>query len=181
MMMQMLEAGGLPILKDDIRSPDDDNPKGYYEFERVKQIADDQAWLEEAQGRAVKMVSALLMKLPPAFTYKIIFMRRQMEEILRSQRVMLHRRQQPSDKVGDDKMAVFFQHHLKQVETWLAAQPHAQVLYVNYNEMLKDPRLQVARIDQFLDLGLDRMKMVGVVDHRLYRERHSGSTAGDQT
>ncbi len=172
MMMQMLEAGGIPILQDHIRTPDDDNPKGYYEFERVKQIAQDQAWLEDANGKAVKMVSALLMQLPPRYTYKIIFMRRRMEEILRSQKVMLDRRQQAPDKVGDDRMAVFFQNHLKQVETWLSAQPNIQVLYIHYNEMMTDPQTQVDRIARFLRPGLDVVKMAAVVDHKLYRERH---------
>ncbi len=178
MMMQMLEAGGITILKDNIRTPDDDNPKGYYEFERVKQIANDRAWLADAQGKAVKMVSALLMQLPPGYTYKVIFMRRQMDEILRSQKVMLNRRQQPPDKVSDEKMALFFQNHLKQVETWLAAQPNVQTLYIHYNEMLTDPQGQVNRIAQFLGLQLDVAKMVGVVDHKLYRERHSDPATG---
>lgn len=179
MMMQMLEAGGIPILKDDIRTPDDDNPKGYYEFERVKQIAQDQAWLEDARGKAVKMVSALLVQLPARYSYRIIFMRRRMEEILRSQKVMLNRKQPAPDKVGDDKMAVFFQNHLKQVETWLAAQPNVKVLYVHYNDMMAEPRTQVERVALFLGPGLDVRKMAAVVDDRLYRERHAGPAAGD--
>ena len=76
MMMKMLEAGGIELLIDRVRVADADNPKGYYEFERVKQIETDQAWLPEAQGKAVKMISALLRHLPADCRYRIIFMER---------------------------------------------------------------------------------------------------------
>jgi hypothetical protein len=76
LMMMMLEAGGMPVLTDHIRTADADNPKGYYEFERVKAIERDQAWLKEADGKAVKMISALLKYLPQNYAYRIIFMRR---------------------------------------------------------------------------------------------------------
>jgi Sulfotransferase domain len=171
MMMQMLDAAGIPIVKDDIRTPDDDNPRGYYEFERVKQIEHDQEWLEDAQGKAVKMISALLNHLPARYNYRIIFMRREMGEILASQKVMLARRQQDTDKVGDEKMAQFFDVHLRQIQAWLATQPNIQVLYVHYGEMMADPRGQAARINQFLGGKLDVEKMSSVVDHQLYRER----------
>ncbi|HFD38992.1 MAG TPA: sulfotransferase family protein, partial [Anaerolineae bacterium] len=82
MMMKMLEAGGLPVLTDQIRAADEDNPKGYYEFERVKQIEHDQEWLPDAQGKAVKMIAALLKHLPPDYEYKIVFMQRDMQEVL---------------------------------------------------------------------------------------------------
>jgi Sulfotransferase domain len=170
MMMQMLEAGGIPILKDDVRQADEDNPKGYYEFERVKKIADDQAWLDEARGRAVKMVSALLPQLPNNYQYKLIFMRRRMEEILASQKVMLDRREQPA-QVGDEKMALFFQNHLKQIEKWVSEQPNIDWLQIHYNEMIADPSEPVEKINQFLGGGLDTERMRGVVDRTLYRER----------
>lgn len=171
MMMQMLEAGGIPALKDDIREADTDNPRGYYEFERVKQVAHDQAWLPQARGKVVKMVSALLMQLPNTFQYKIVFMQRHMDEILASQKVMLNRRNQPADKVSDEQMASLFRAHLKQIEKWLQTQPNMQVLYINYNDMVADPRPQVERLAQFLSPALDREKMMVVVDRTLYRER----------
>ncbi len=171
MMMQMLEAGGIPILRDNVREADEDNPRGYYEFERVKQIARDESWLEEAKGKAVKMVSALVPQLPNRYRYKVIFMRRQMEEILASQKVMLSRRKQPTDKVGDEQMGALFQSHLRKIEKWIAEQPNVEVLYLNYNEMIHDPVKQVERIGQFLEQRLDSEKMVGVIDRGLYRER----------
>jgi hypothetical protein len=180
LMMQMLEAGGLPILKDDIRRADPDNPRGYYEFERVKQIARDQAWLEEAKGKAVKMVSALLLQLPNAYAYHVIFMRRRMEEILASQKTMLKRSGKPADAVGDEKMAALFYKHLGQVEQWIAEQPHVQVLYVSYNEMITDPVKEIERINQFLGNELDADKMARVIDRTLYRQR-SANEGSQQT
>lgn len=171
MMMQVLEAGGIPALKDDIRVADEDNPKGYYEFERVKQIAQDQAWLADAQGRVVKMVSALLLQLPGTHTYRVVFMRRKMDEILASQKQMLVRKGEPPSPVSDDKMAALFRKHLDQVEKWVAEQPNIEVLYVHYNEVLAGPRPQMERINQFLGGALDVDKMVSVVDRTLYRQR----------
>ena len=173
--MQMLEAGGLPILKDDIRAADADNPKGYYEFERVKQVAQDQAWLEEAKGKGVKLVSALLLDLPNTYTYRVIFMRRKMEEILASQKTMLQRSGKPTDAISDDKMAALFRKHLIQVEKWISEQPNVQVLYVSYNEMIADPIKEIERIHQFLGNELDTEKMVSVIDRTLYRQRSTDS------
>jgi hypothetical protein len=173
MLMQMLEAGGIPILKDDIREADEDNPRGYYEFERVKKIANDQSWLEEARGKAVKMVSALLPQLPNNYRYKLIFMHRRMEEILASQKIMLARRNQPPDKVSDEKMASFFHNHLRQIEKWIEEHPNVDVVHIDYNEMVADSRKQVERINQFLGKALDTERMISVVDRTLYRERQS--------
>jgi hypothetical protein len=175
MMMQVLEAGGVPILKDDIRRADDDNPKGYYEFERVKQVAQDQSWLEDARGKAVKIVSALLPQLPNTCAYKVIFMRRKMEEILASQQRMLSRSGKTTD-VGDDKMAALFEKHLEQVDKWLEKQANIQVLYVNYNQVVVEPLKQMERINQFLENRLDVEKMVSVVDGTLYRQRRAPSS-----
>jgi hypothetical protein len=171
LMMSMLEAGGLGVLIDGIRTADEDNPKGYYEFERVKQIEHDQAWLEDAKGKAVKMVAELLRQLPPDYSYKVIFMRRKMEEILASQRQMLIRRGEPTDRVSDEDLAKMFRRHLEQIETWIAEQPNMDVHFVNYNELLSDPTEQVGRINQFLGGSLAAEKMISVVDPSLYRQR----------
>lgn len=171
MMMAMLEAGGLPPLVDHVRAADEDNPKGYYEFERVKQIEHDQAWLGQARGKAVKMVSALLRHLPPRYTYKILFMHRTITEILASQKRMLVRRGEPTDRVNDERMAKLFHKHLEQMETWLEAQPHVDVLHVDYNQVIEDPRSHARQIDRFLGGGLDVEAMAGVVDPALYRQR----------
>jgi len=113
MMMKMLEAGGMEILKDEIRKADEDNPAGYYEFEKVKELKKDVSWLENAKGKSVKIISSLLEHLPEKYTYKIIFMHRNMEEILNSQRQMLFRRGEATNEVSDEKMGKMFLKHLQ--------------------------------------------------------------------
>ena len=172
MLMKMLEAGGLEVLTDHVRQPNEDNPKGYYEFERVKKLPDgDTAWLKDAEGKVVKVISALLMHLPSDHTYKILFMRRDMEEILASQKQMLVRRGEPADKVDDGEMARLFEKHLREVQAWLGRQPHIAHLDVDYNAMLRDPHPQLARIRPFMDCALDLEKMAGVIDPALYRQK----------
>ena len=172
MMMTMLAAGGLEPLTDNIRTADEDNPKGYFEFERVKRIENDKAWLDDARGRVVKLISALLKHLPPSYNYKVVFMRRAMPEILASQRQMLIRRGEPADAVPDDKMAAMFNKHVAQVESWLAAQPNIEVLYISYNDVIRDSRPHAEQINKFLGGSLKVDEMVGVVDRALYRQQH---------
>lgn len=171
MMMKMLEAGGIPVLIDNIRKADDDNPRGYYEFERVKQIKTDTAWLEEARGKAVKMVSALLKHLPGGYSYRVIFMRRNMEEILASQQRMLERQGKPTDDVSNERLAKLYEQHLKEMETWIAEQSNIDVLYISYNDMLQDPVGKAKEVNRFLDDALSVDRVVGVVDKTLYRQR----------
>lgn len=173
MMMKMLAAGGLEPLTDNLRIADEDNPKGYFEFERVKQIEHDKAWLEEARGRVVKLISALLKHLPEGYNYKVIFMRRAMAEILASQRQMLIRRGEPADTVPDEKMAAMFEKHVAQVESWLAAQPNIETVYVSYNEVVKDPRPHAERINVFLGGSLNVDAMAEIADRALYRQKRS--------
>ena len=172
MLMKMLEAGGIPPLTDNIRSADDDNPKGYYEFERVKAMDQgDTAWVSDAQGKVVKVISALLKYLPADYQYKIIYVRRNMSEILASQRKMLIRRGEDPDKMDDEQMAALFSKHVAQVEQWLKAQPNMSLLYVHYSDILSDPQPQIKRINEFLGGQLDTVQMAIVVDPNLYRNR----------
>ncbi|NCF64570.1 MAG: sulfotransferase family protein [Chloroflexi bacterium] len=172
MLMKMLEAGGLPPLIDNIRTADDDNPKGYYEFERVKAMdKGDTAWLADAQGKVVKVISALLKYLPAEYQYRIIFIRRNMPEILASQHKMLVRRGEDPDKIDDEEMAELFAKHVSQVEAWLSQQSNMSVLYVHYREILSDPVPQISQINQFLGGQLDTDQMTAVVDPALYRNR----------
>ena len=171
MMMKMLEAGGMPVLVDHIRTADEDNPKGYFEFERVKQIETEQSWLADAGGKAVKMVAALLKHLPTNYRYRIIFMQRNIEEVLASQRQMLIRRGEPTDELSDDKMAGMFAKHVDKIQAWLAQQHNMQVLYVQYGDVMARPAEHAARINGFLGNFLDVASMEATVDKRLYRQR----------
>ncbi len=174
MMMQILDAGGLSILTDHTRTADDDNPKGYYELEQVKDLkGGDTAWVKDAPGKAVKVISSLLENLPPGYEYRILFMQRDVSEILASQRQMLIRRGEPTDAVDDQTMAELFRKHLTTVEAWLAAQPNMHTLYVPYAALLKNPAVHVDAVIDFLDLPLDRAAMLAVPDRNLYRQKKS--------
>lgn len=172
MLMKMLAAGGLPPLTDGIRAADADNPGGYYEFEKVKQLEKDPAWLESARGKAVKIISQLLDQLPPHEPYKIVFALRKMDEILASQRAMLKRRGLPCDRDSDVEIAAAFGRHLRSVQQWLAEHPQMEVLYVNYAAVLRDPLAISREIKTFLALSLDVRQMASVVKESLYRQRN---------
>ncbi len=172
MMMKLLEAGGLPPVTDNIRAADEDNPKGYYEFERVKQLPKgDAAWLPDAQGKVVKVIAALVPHLPAGYHYRIIFMQRAMPEVLASQRQMLIRRGEDPDKIPDDLMAKLFEKHLRQVDDWIKQQLNVERLDVNYNEMLKNPQPFIDQINAFLGGQLNTRQMATVVDPSLHRQR----------
>lgn len=175
MLMKMLDAGGIPPVTDNVRSADDDNPQGYYEYERVKALdKGDTAWVADAQGKSVKVISALLKHLPADNEYRVIYVRRNMTEILASQRKMLERRGEDPDKVDDAQMSALFEKHVRQVEEWLRRQPNFQALYTHYSDILADPEKEAERINAFLGGGLAIEPMVEVVDPDLYRNRQSG-------
>jgi hypothetical protein len=172
MMMKMLEAGGITVLTDKIRVADHNNPNGYYEFERVKQLKDgDFAWLEEAKGKVVKIITALITYLPDDYHYKLIFMQRDLLEILASQRKMLGRLGKPEDKVDDRQMAKIYQEHLRNVETWLEGKPNIEMITISYNQMFENPADLIQEINHFLGDDLDVQAMSSVINKDLYRER----------
>lgn len=170
LMMKMLDAGGLPVLVDNIREADIDNPRGYYEFEPVKALKKDTSWVAESLGKAVKMVYLLLYDLPPDVEYRVVFMRRNLDEILASQRAMLERLGKPA-RSDDDTMATLFREQLAKFDAWVKTRPNFHVLNVSYNELVTDPAPHATRIDQFLGGGLDTNAMKGAVDPSLYRNR----------
>ena len=171
MMMKVLEAGGLQIFTDNLRIADEDNPKGYYELEQVKALKDgDDSWIKDAPGKVVKVISSLLEYLPSTYKYKIIFMRREIAEILASQKQMLIRRGEPSE--GDDqKMAEMFQEHLKRVRVWLANQSNMETLYVDYNALMREPDPEIKAVAEFLGLNENLEAMLAVPDKKLYRQK----------
>lgn len=170
LLMKMLEAGGMAPLIDEVRTADIDNPKGYYEYERVKQLPHDTAWLPNAEGKVVKMVSMLLYELPTDRQYRVVFMRRAMPEILASQKKMLLRRDKDM-KIDDAEMKELFEGHLQNMLAWLKTQTHLTALEIWYNDVMKQPAEEAKKINQFLGNGLDTAAMVAVVDKALYRNR----------
>ncbi len=179
MLMGMISAGGIAEVVDGVRTADDDNPRGYHELEAVKELDKngDTAWLDQAQGKVVKVISFLLQHLPASHHYKIVFVRRSLEEVLASQRTMLERRGESGGDASDEEMARMFAAHLSKVERQLAARKNCEVLYVEHRAAVTQPAAVAARVNVFLGGGLDVEKMSGVVDDQLYRNR-AGQAVG---
>lgn len=155
---------------DEVREADVDNPRGYYEYEAVKALKRDASWVAESRGKAVKMVYLLVYDLPADIEYRVLFMHRNLDEVLASQRMMLERLGKTST-IADERMATLFRNHVVKFAAWVKERPNIQVLDVNYNDILADPALIIAGIDRFLGDGLDKEQMAHVVEPSLYRNR----------
>lgn len=167
LMMQMLDKGGLHILSDDKREADISNPKGYYEYEPVMALYKDNSWLHMGQNKVVKIVAPLLKYLDPKFRYKIIFMNRDLNEVLVSQQKMLGK----NEDVFSVKLYNQFQKLLANVESFNKKEPGVEILYVDYKETLDHSRRVIDKIEQFIGLDLKKEDMASVIDTSLYRNR----------
>jgi hypothetical protein len=171
LMMQMLAAGGMTPLSDGERQADTDNPKGYLEWERIKQLPKEPGLITEAEGKAVKVISQLILSLPDGPAYRIVFMQRPMPEVLKSQEAMLKRRGTYDSGGSTAAIGRAFQRHLIEVDKWLAEKRNAKVLRVQYHRVLQEPRAVAEEVAAFLGVALDIKAMVGQVDASLYRNR----------
>ena len=171
-MMQILEAAGIEILTDRIRLSDDDNLKGYYEVEAVKKLYEDQSCLKNAPGKAVKVISELLKYLPTDQKYKIIFMNRNLNEVLASQKQMLIRKGKPTGGISDERLSELYLKHLSQLKNWLEKKSWIETLYVSHNELVNNPGKVISEINQFLGRTFDEKQMISVIDKKLYRQRY---------
>jgi hypothetical protein len=173
MMMKILAEGGLPVVTDQSRTADEDNPNGYFELELVKQMSTGNIqWLAGASGKAVKVISGLLEHLPQEYSYKVIFMEREIKEILVSQRKMLAHRNEEL-KSNDIEIEQQFQRHLSALKPWLARRPNMAVLYVSYNALIGNPEPLCRRLIEFTNMPLDLGRMLSVPRRDLYRNRAS--------
>jgi len=171
LMMQMLDAGGMDALSDGERKADTDNPKGYLEWERIKQLPKDPSLIAEAEGKVVKVISQLILSLPDGHDYKIVFMQRPMPEVLKSQEEMLKRRGTYEPGGNTYAMEQAFQRHLIEVNRWLAAKASTQVLRIHYHRILREPQTVAEEVAAFLAVPLDVAAMTAQVDGSLYRNR----------
>jgi hypothetical protein len=173
MAMQMLAAAGVPVVTDGIRQAGEDNPKGYFEDERVKDLHkenEDRGWVRAARGKAVKIISFLLKDLPETNNYKVIFMKRALPEVLASQKKMLERRNE-ADESGDERMLELWENHLWRVNYLLKHADRFETLEVAYADVIGDPLREARRIRDFLELKADPETMAATVDEKLYRNR----------
>jgi hypothetical protein len=177
LMMQMLDHGGVAVVTDNIRTADTDNPRGYYEFELVKAIKRDTSWLPGTRGKAFKMVSQLLYHLPAGETYRVIFMERDLDEVLVSQEKMLTRLgRTPAPR---DEIRSAYVTHLDRLHEWLGRQTNMAVLRVHYSDLVGRPREEAVRVREFLGNGPDVEGMVKAVDPSLYRNRTQARSASE--
>lgn len=175
MAMRMLEAGGVPIVTDELRGADEDNPHGYFELESVKDLdkkGEDPVWLSQAHGKAVKIVSALLEHLPATHNYKVLFMHRDLQEVLASQSKMLTHRGEDSEAT-DRQLRQAYESHLRKVRVLLRLRPQFDAAEISYADVVANPRREAERIGRFLGDRLDVRRMAEAVDENLYRNRFS--------
>lgn len=172
LMMQLLAAGGLEPLTDQVRTPDQSNPKGYFEYEPVKSLARDQSWLPDARGKVVKIIVQLLQFIPPGFPCCVVLMQRDIDEVLESQATMLGKSLPGSQT---ETLKATFQRHWEQASRNLESRPECRLLVVPHRSLLTEPRREIARLIEFLaPRKLLEEKMLQVVDPKLYRARASG-------
>jgi hypothetical protein len=169
--MQMIHAGGIPALTDGQRTSDDSNPRGYFELERVKQLKQDKSWLDDAAGKVVKVIHLLLAELPDDRPYRVVFMQRDLREVVQSQATMLARSGRTGGQLPPERLIAVYEQQLKTVEQWLAARPNFSVLRVPYAQLVSDPAGVVPTVNAFLGGTLDEARMRAAVDPGLHRNR----------
>jgi predicted AlkP superfamily phosphohydrolase/phosphomutase/tetratricopeptide (TPR) repeat protein len=177
LMMQMLAAGGMKILTDEERTPDVDNPKGYYEWEPLKQIGKNPELLDEEglDGNAIKCISMLLPKMPLKHNYKVIFMTRPIEEVVASQNAMINRLASKAADLDPEQLQRGLRGHRHEILHWLKSMPNIEVLEVNYPTLVRNAESESKRVRDFLgaDLLPHPEKMAAVIDPSLYRRQKS--------
>ncbi|MFN9344556.1 MAG: sulfotransferase domain-containing protein [Planctomycetota bacterium] len=169
LMMQLLAAGGLEPLTDQLRTPDQSNPRGYFEYEPVKSLARDQSWLPEARGKVVKIIVQLLAYLPPELPVRTILLERDLDEVLASQAKMLNKSIPPAQW---QTLKETFRKNWEQARQTFSLRPESSLIVVNYRELVTSPETVIARLERFLaPADLRREKMLAAIDPALYRNR----------
>jgi hypothetical protein len=171
LMMQMLAAGGLPVLSDGERQADEDNPRGYYEWERIKLLQQQPDCIREAEGKVVKIISQLLFALPPAHDYRIIFMQRPLAEVVASQSEMIRKRGTTGAALAPAALIAGLQAHLNQINAWFRNRANASIFRVEHHDVLREPLRISESIETFLECKLDVHAMSQQIDMSLYRQR----------
>lgn len=172
MMMQMLNRGGLPILTDAARPPDPNNPRGYMEYAPVKRLRHEAGWLADAEGKALKVIAQQLPHLDDGHTYRVLFMERDIDEVLRSQTTMLEQLGRPTGNPAVLRRA--FEAQVAEAKAWLAGAAHTTALFIPHRDTIQDALAQAHRVQTFLEedgIVLDAEAMAAAVDPDLYRQR----------
>jgi hypothetical protein len=172
MLMNILKENSIEILEDKTKEADEYNPKGYFEFQPVSELPEGNiTWLEQAEGKAVKVTSYFLHHLPAKYEYKVLFMERKIEEIVKSQQKTVAEEGKKFHKKEIKMMEDYFQDHIKQTKTWISLQPNFTVRYLSYNRIIENPKQFLPLISEFLELELKEESFTKIVDSSLYKER----------
>jgi hypothetical protein len=178
MMMQLLTAAGIEPYTDRRRVADEDNPRGYLEHESATRLRRDASWIPEVRGKAVKVVAQLLPYLPSGQEYRIVFMHRDLNEVIASQRAMLGRLDRAGARLSESDLARAYTRQLVQVQTWLQLRPEIPVLPISYEGVLRDPAGAAERLAAFLGQPFDEGAAAMAVDSSVRRQRLSAETSG---
>lgn len=171
LMMQMLRAGGMELMTDGLRPADEDNPEGYWEWEDIKKMPQQPLIIEQAHGKATKVISALLPSLPPKHKYRIIFMTRPVQEVVASQWTMLERRGTDPKSQRAHLEETQARHALEMLAA-LRQHPRVVLLEMDYPALVADPARGAAQVAVFLGEALTTPEaMPAVVQPKLHRNR----------
>ncbi len=172
-MMQILEKAGLTTLTDQLRTADIDNQQGYYEYEPVKFMKDGNlVWMARAQGKVVKIISHLLAYLPAEYQYKIVFVQRNLVEVVASQNRMLENKGEAAKSANDDEeLEQIFGAHIQKIKSWISAQPNIEAVYVEYKLLVQNPAAALEPLEDFLSIELTKPEILAIVDPKYYRRR----------
>jgi len=171
LMMQILQSMGIKLFIDKHRAPDQSNPKGYFEHELVKTIERNNFWIKDAKGKAIKIVSPLLMYLPVNINYKIIFMNRLLDEIIQSQERMLSERGKENNTINSEVLKQIFIKDLNLSRKWIAKQSQSKYLEISHSKLLENPKPELEKIKTFLDIPIDLRSTIKVIDKKLYQAK----------
>ncbi len=171
LMMQMLQAGGMTLLYDDRRKADENNQRGYFEYEKVKRLMQDNSWLDQAEGKAIKIIAPLIHFLPDKFDYAVILMDRDMTEIINSQGKMLTKLGHKPMPSNNSALMKTFSRHIDKCKKFMLIKDNFRTLTMRYNDLILDSYTHAETVDRFLNINLNVKRMAGVVEPRLYRTR----------
>lgn len=166
LMMQLFKAANVDIATDAIRTEDDNNPKGYYELEAVKGIVKNNAFLKDLDGKTIKIVAPLVTFIDLSLEYRVVFMIRDLDEVVQSQEKMVGKDQQDQK----EKFKTMYAMHIEKSRQFLNSH-NIPFIEIQHRELLQNPELSLKRLIDFCGWETPLEELKSVIDHSLYRNR----------
>ena len=152
LLMQMLARAGVPLQHDGVRSADLSNPRGYFEWERIKQLPKNPALIAECEGKAVKVISSLLLSLPANYAYRILFVERRLEHVQASQAKMIEGLGTRGSGLPAAQLVRVLEMHRNYLYAWLTTREDLPVMKIDYDALITQPEAEALRVSRFLEL-----------------------------